>query len=556
MKKYLLAFVIFYSRTLFAQTEKLEDVPIQLNASGILNNVYPFDVPFTISGAAPENCYAIKFAYRVQPKDSNKPSEGYKHWISLPDKQPNGEYVPSGEWKRISDEKKFALYCIGLHPNIKYDFEFTILQNPALDETKKNALKKTLITIIQKFYEKFIQTGVAAKAESDQLDVDLNTSIKTALVEAGSGKTLKLRSAPATDYAVSVTGNLASQYRLITSKAVDDYNTNAPIAAQSAIITRLFNDPGLLAEVTDIVNNKTKINESSKELLDITFNPSSESFKYYTLRDGIKLLKVLFQFPAKFTDLTEGKGKIVNADVEKTDKIDLEGLQFLQRLISRLSDGIIVEVSGKTPTKLFTRLAAFNRPFDALLPEVLKKTKAKAAANVLIETFPDLTLDIVTAESLNSTVVSVADVSTEKTPYISANGGLGYSTAFKSAVSYFGANFYFSPVNKKAPLSTFRGTNLLRKMICVNVALASYFGTRQPNTTSVLGGTSTDLMLGLGLRVNRVIELTGSWLPYHLNTNPVTTDKSLKCDFIFGVAVDVNILGAFSSVAKGLKLIP
>jgi hypothetical protein len=407
------------------------------------------------------------------------------------------------------------------------------------------------------FYNKFLEGGSIANNDVNNLNAELNKILGKQLSDDLVNKKLKKKEDSEKDYELNVRTNLKPQFDKITGATKDQYNATQKANSYTEVVLDNLKTGVLLIEANDVLSAKVKLNDISKELLDVKFSPSLEGFKNYTVRDGLRVLRIICLTPDQFNRITKGKARIFNSEIVDSDKIDPESIYFLKSLIKQLSEGALVDISAKqAPRVLFSSLRSMIQPMDSLTESIEKLVIAKNKAVELISGFPDFTLNVVTLESRNYTAVTVPDVTTEKTPYISANGGIGYSTAFTSAVNYYGANFYLAPVNKKAPLRTFKGWNLIKKIVCVNVAVSNYFGTRHQNTSSILGGNGTDLLLGLGFRVNRIIEFNTSWLPYKSGTNPIISNKELKCDFIIGAAIDVNLLVAFSSVAKGLKLIP
>jgi len=79
MKKLLLSLglVVCIQMHSYAQTEKIEEIPINLNSNDILNTGYPFDINFIIKSDVPDRTASIAFFYRVQP-NKNKTNYGYK----------------------------------------------------------------------------------------------------------------------------------------------------------------------------------------------------------------------------------------------------------------------------------------------------------------------------------------------------------------------------------------------------------------------------------------------------------------------------------------------
>jgi len=99
--------------------------------------------------------------------------------------------------------------------------------------------------------------------------------------------------------------------------------------------------------------------------------------------------------------------------------------------------------------------------------------------------FPDLTAQIVTSSANIYNTITIPDVTTEKTPYVSVEGGFGYAPYFNQAFNCVSANIYFSPVNKKTWYKTYKNIPYtFIKSFCINIGYMTYFGDRPVNTQS------------------------------------------------------------------------
>jgi hypothetical protein len=551
---------VFFQLNATAQTTKIDEIDIKLNKASVLTASYPFDIPFVIKGEAPTNTVSINFRYRIKPDDTQE-NNGYKSWMHLP--EPDGDYFLSDVWVNQGD-KNFALYCKGMHPNVMYDFKFEIIKNLVLDTNQRKAIKRQLATAIQHFYAKQLAgPGTIIASDVAILNTDLHKILKKELIDESKEEKLMLKGNPPTVYIPDVATNLIGPYNLIADKFNTQMSAQNLILGNLALLNPELNtiSKALIAEINTALSNKTVLQARSKELLEIKFNPSLEDFKNYTLRDGLKVLKALANKPTLLNDLTAGKVKISNSDFVDFNSTTphLESIYFLNNLLWVLHEGVLVELAAKgKPRVMFKSLIStfmvYFKGYDANMRNWSKTVNEAAAA---LNSFPDLTLDLVSMQSLHYMPVIIPDVVTNKTPYLSANGGIGYSTSFQSALSYYGANFYFSPVNKRAKLSDFRGINYWKKVLFVNVSIANYFGSRPKTTSSILGEDSpSNLYIGLGARLNRIVELNAGFIPFKSALNPVTNNKDLRADFVVGAAIDVNLISAFGAVAQKLKITP
>jgi hypothetical protein len=255
----------------------------------------------------------------------------------------------------------------------------------------------------------------------------------------------------------------------------------------------------------------------------------------------------------------KGERKIQNADLVIVPGPDYQSLYVFDALLKHLASGVLKDTINNRETGRFSNLQDLDNSGNLrrFISAYSRLEENRKKLEGLIASFPDFTAEIVLADALSLETVSIPDVVTEKTPYISAEGGISYSTSFRSALSYTGANFYLSPINKKAPLNTFKGWNLFKKMFCFNVAIGNFFGARPANSFSILGDDSkSDLLVGMGLRLGRVIKVNAHWLPYKTtNSNTLAIKKDLRTDFIVSIGADVNLLKALGNVGKVLKLV-
>ena len=558
MKRLLLLCLLqlLLSAGIYAQAP--EPITIDLTQASLGTVTYPFDVPFMLKGTIPTNCTEIFFSYRVSLTDRRQ----RKSWISLPSRDNIDSFFNSGHWRAANaDDKTFLLFCKGIHPNMKYEFQFQIIKDISGDAALKADLKLKLAARIKKFI-----TDNALKQvfddEFDALNDDLTEIIKAKLLTDTVNQHIVQRGAPLKEYNVDIRESLKETFNSmetqITTSAIDrtKFDGEESLAQTVVNIFTSLNKPSqkdstLLDQVNGILAGKIPLTDASKAMLDVSITPSLSSFKGYTLRNGLLVLKKLCQTPELFSMVLNGKSMISNNDVAESPTWDGQSVDFLNALIRFLKEGNLVTT---TNLALFKNLDTLQAKLSLLTKSVDEIVDATAKLATIIANFPDLTLEVLVNNSLRSDIVSLPDVLTTATPYISVDGGIGYSPAYQAAFSYYGANFYFSPVNKKARLSTFKGWNLIKKMLCGTVGVATVFGDRLPHTSALLGTGKSDLFVGLGVRTGRVVKFNFSCLPYKISDNPVTADKKLKLSFSAGLGIDINLLGALGKVGSALLI--
>jgi hypothetical protein len=537
----------------------IDVVTVKLDQANFIQANFPFNIQFAIVGDAPADCSSIDLMYRIDPKDAR----AQRSWVTFP-KINDGTFQPCDSWSNLSGTQ-FSLVCPGIHPNMSYDFQFVIKKKINLSDADKQTLKTSLSGAISVFYNKAILPAGYNQADRDALNTKLKTIVNDQLVK-GNGVSL-IDKTSGIVYTPDVTGNLKAPFDNVTGAIITYQNFYNAVYNSGGYKDEMIKEyklikPGICKAVDLTLTAQTKFLPQSKVYLGLTFNPSLSSFSNYTLMDGIKVLQNTCISSDLMDGIFSGKYKIVNKQIVATspaNTIDYESIYFIESLLNTLKDNILViegEKGKNVPQFSELNSATFQKAFKELMQHIRDVEKAGIAMQQTVKDFPDVSANLLISGTLNLKTVSIADVSTSKTPYISVDGGLGYSPTFQSAFSYYGANLYFAPVNKKAPLSNFKGWYYIRQILCVNVGVSNFFGARQDNSYSILGKTSnSDLIFGLGVRTGRIVKFNFDLMPYKTNNFDILTDNTkLKMAFVMSVGIDVNLLGALGNVAKTLNI--
>jgi hypothetical protein len=553
------------------QSAPIDNVDVTtVSAATISTAIMPFDVPFTMTGTVPENCVAIDFYYQIDDKRAYKKgvvTNGLKNWIcfkGIP--QTMAAHKPS--WVKTGADAKFKIYCPGIHPNLKYKFYFLVYRKVSMDDPSKKVLQNKLGIDIVAFFQNHMNAKII-QTDIDDLGVTINKTINKQLTILYPGQSLQQN----TNYSQAYNFNVASDFikptfdalLSVTTKIYDDsIKTLTPgIGGQHSLrdqfITEFYNQKNKIVPEIDNLNSGTKVlAKPFKDNLTIVLTPGISDFKTYTVTDGLNILRRIYDNPNNMGYIIMGSLKIINGNLEASTARDLPSIEFLNALFQKLSEkSIIYTDDHKVQYDLMDPLKQSQILFSELANDLEDLALQKILLNTYVAKIPDVGLVVVAQESVSAEAATMADVSTSKSPYISAEGGLGYSTTFQRGLSYYAANIYFFPVNKNASLSSFGNLPYaLRKMLCLNIGIANIFGDRPPNSYSYFGSTSSnDLLLGLGVRLNRFFKINFDWLPYRTsNYNTLTDMPGLRTDFVITAGIDVNILGGISSVAKGLKI--
>jgi hypothetical protein len=168
-----------------------------------------------------------------------------------------------------------------------------------------------------------------------------------------------------------------------------------------------------------------------------------------------------------------------------------------------------------------TALAASERALALAADEVV----AQAEATVLRETL-------------------VTDrVSSEGGVYVSLDLGALYPPELERATLTVGANVYFAPVNKRAPLRA----NGIRQRLALTFGLTVTNMRRDDETRwENLLGEKANLFVGLGYRLTRSLRLGGGFVLFQKNDeNPLVDESSLAVTPYVSLSFDVDLVGAF-----------
>ena len=143
-----------------------------------------------------------------------------------------------------------------------------------------------------------------------------------------------------------------------------------------------------------------------------------------------------------------------------------------------------------------------------------------------------------------STVTEV--VSSHGNIYVGLDLGAVYPPELERAAFYLGANVYFRPINKKAPLRL-KGTWKHRLALTFGITFTNLKLEDETRYENLLGDRS-NLMLGLGYRLTGSIRIGGGMMFFLKNDpNPLVTDRSLGMTPYVAVSFDVDLIGAITS---------
>jgi len=139
---------------------------------------------------------------------------------------------------------------------------------------------------------------------------------------------------------------------------------------------------------------------------------------------------------------------------------------------------------------------------------------------------------------------TVADGRTEQKNYVSVDAGVLYAGDIAIGALYVGANIYFRPVNKTAPLSA---VSSVGRRLALTVGLTvSSVGDENNKTRSDLFWTQS-LVLGGGYRITSSLRGGGGALVFRqADPNPLVTRKTAAVTWYVSFSLDLDLLKGFA----------
>ena len=531
-----------------------------LSQATISTTAFPFDIPFDITGDIPDNCYRRAFSYKINdPKAFVGNTQTLHHRVTFPG-------IPEPDWVNAGSAKKFVLHCSGIHPNIKYVFKFTIYRRLTLVDPLKTDLKTAIAKSITNYFQ-IVAGRTYAAADLALVNATIQTAFQQKYAVAYPTQKLTNPAGLGQPYQFTITqANLVNTFNSYMHSG-NEINTStqnltgmpngdeaAFLAAFKAIKDNLvtminqFHDSGTVLTATP----------ATPDYLKQVVCPSYDDFKTYTLLQGIDILRQFAANPDYFQGLIDGKLRITNGSVVAATARDVPSIVFMSDLIDFLNTGYIQFKDGG-PILNFKTLLSDNltQIFHNIRQEISNIDAQTTLQKSLLANIPDDILQVVSSEAIAADAELNADVNTQNSPYFSVEGGVGYAGDFNKWFSYYQANIYFWPVNKKARLSDLPCDYRWRKQLSLNIGIANFFGQRPVNTSSFISSTgSSDLFVGAGWRLNRFLKINIDYLLYNTdNFNTLAQSPRTEGTFVATIGIDINLIKGFTNIGKALNIV-
>ncbi|CDS92084.1 exported hypothetical protein [Sphingobacterium sp. PM2-P1-29] len=543
---------VLNTNPLFAQKGmKLDIVTISIDDLSLNKHEIPFDVPFYIQIENLNDFNAIQFKYGV--KNFYK----RKSWVSLPNNLIDGDSLYLSDEVTIKNNKA-VLYCPGLHPNMPYNFTFYTKKEIPKDDTYQKGLKDKIADVISVYFEE----NALKDLRDSSRQVLYDNIYRTILSYIGVKPSDSLLMPNGERFKISYLTYEKTYDGVQTGKnAIKLAKNNIASPDNGSIAIKLFlekHQDTILKQINTILYNESALNENFKKFLASPVDKSIIQFNNYTIKDGLEILQFLTQKPDLLEKILDGKLKIEDRLFVPTAFYDIPSVDFIISLVERLKiNDIRVTIKGEEQV-LFVDEGFIG--ISELLQNMKSHYKQLAIGMQIysdgIKHLQSEIINIVIYNTFSQDVITVPEVETEKSPYISLETGIGGATGFSSAFGYYVANFYFVPVNKNASLSTFKGWNKFLKMFSVQAGVANFLSTRPENTYSFIGNNvNRDLMLGIGFRFTKLLRINAGTILYRSNQeNPFADNYKVQPSLYLSAGIDINFLSVIKDAVKVFNL--
>ncbi len=325
----------------------------------------------------------------------------------------------------------------------------------------------------------------------------------------------------------------------------------------------LLNDPAspIKAGLAQAIA-QTNLSVATKKLMDQPLNPTITDYKAMKISDALILLDNGFANPNIFTALINGSGKIGGTfqSIEPTadGQVSVPSLQVLISIFSLLDSKAFLNdatpaVQIFTPamhTGLITnRLYYYLAKLNAIGPETQDYT-------LFNDQFASLMADTYIKKTYLLSGASVVDQNYDvnKNPYLGVDIGIGNAFGINAAFVHEGLNFYLSPVNRDAAISSLHGWDRIRKTVSLFVGLTQTVSASDVNARySDLfndSGFKTSALFGIGWRFSTLARLNFAGLLYREKSlNPLITSTQVKVAPAVTLSVDLAIGKLFKSIS-------
>ncbi len=539
--KIILGLFLIAGCSMIAQTKKTKVISFDLDKREIGD--MPFDERFKLSGF--DTKYdEIKLQYTLDPNYLEKPR--YNDGGSL-----------DFEIDKITGKANYYGTLGPLHPNVPYDFTFTVSKEITLNDTEEEGLRNEIYSLINN-YIKNPAAGTASEIKNFKTSLQglLEKYAKSDKIKQADGSPLDFNTSPLFSSQLStVLANMIVDYNTIQRlySGGNDARTRASDNASTELTTNA-NGSLFFSNLDIALNDDNRLSESFVALLEAPIDPVPGVNEKLTLRQYLNFInedpKVLLG------EIIQGNRKIEGDAHKVSNGIDIPSIELLKKVFEKLNRKSVKKSSGSGffsineksfLTAMIGKLNTIISVFDAY-----NTVQSNIAKNK--ESIPNLLRNAILVKEIKISESVNIDVLAEKNPYIGLDAGLVY--AFGSAnglFAYQGANFYRRPVNHQTPFSDLEGWDEFYKRFSLYLGIAEILTEKEDRFEALIGNTS--LLFGAGYRVVNGFRINvGGLLHYVKDANPVVDNKEIKVSPTVSVSIDINLVKALGAVGGLLNI--
>ena len=526
----------------------------------------PFDVPFDITGKAPDGVHEIILNYCIQETAGGGRARDYFPNATLePGSSRQCDCAPTFNdlvyWRREVGAD-FALPVGRLHPDTRYSFFFR-LGYRAADLPKAKELKAELVKLFEAKLAKDFEDDVLTKAELESLDDELNKELFSLLAKAfkvDPGRLAGERLDLTTGELDSLTTDLLQHFQN-KQNALARLEGRAPTPALPGTLGALpkIRDAlcltaapsciggDLVSILRTVLSSKAYLAPDARYLWESPVGIAQPTFAAVTMEDLAPLVADALEFKIGIREILDGLTRIEGLRLLAADAHDPVTFDLLARFFWKLGSTPF-ENSGIDP-----RLASAIRSLGDAFADASDAAAELAASDTVLAAlrarFPDVAADVV-LERVIMVPGFASGLTDGKHRYLSLDTGYAYAPDLEEGFFYYGTNIYLVPVNKdpRTRFSDFEGRDKILKRASLLLGVTSGGPDGEGVEKLFSGG---NVVVGAGFRVARSVRLNAGVVLFKVaDPNPLLDDTSTEGRFFASVSLDLDLKAAVGKLAE------
>jgi hypothetical protein len=543
-----------------AAAEDLQKVTVDLADQTIVAGV-PFDEPFIITGTV--NAAVKRLTLTVYDVTGEVCTAAKKGTIAVTstdacERKPAGNPIASTqEWnRRVGGNDNFQFTLPALEPYACYSLVFTQFLQPAT-EAQRVQLQKELAALLRDRLAELQQNNQSVLLDRDttRLAEEMWTVAQKFVTQhfqaclpkdainltAGAAKDARVRlqdALRATDLSQrqqDIGGTLTGINQTLCLTACDKGDPaqcDGPGCTATEECWKKF-----LTNLERILAKPDLLATGPKTWWEQPLNAGREATKTVTIAQASAAFVAGVQ-RRSLSGVLEGTSRINGPVIESAAAPSPASLELLSDYFHVLSSPFFVMQSGERvlPAGLAACQPGLANGLEALAR--FHRDQIGHTAIVAEPTFADVLAESLVSQEFQK-AASPTIITETKNPYISLDVGLAHGFRVDKTFPYYGANFYFAPVNKKAPLSRFEGWDRVKKSfsLLLGVTAGSFEDDRNKKLFS--GGS---VLLGAGWRFNQFVKVNGGTLIFkQVDPNPIVVVQHRKTVPFVSLSVDIDL---------------